>query len=172
MEFFGVPVIVDGQKAGAFGIYQDISGRKQAEEALRESEKRYRRLFENAADVIVVIGTDGTLFDVNERFEEESGYKREEMIGKNVFSSGIMTESSAKLAMHYLQKMLKGEPWPIFEIESLTKAENVIPYEIRAVPIEKSGVLTGVQATLRNITDRKSAEQAPPGKRGAVSESI
>ena len=160
VEFFGVPVIVDGQKAGAFGIYQDISGRKQAEEALRESEKRYRRLFENAADVIVVIGTDGTLFDVNERFEEESGYKREEMIGKNVFSSGIMTESSAKLAMHYLQKMLKGEPWPIFEIESLTKAENVIPYEIRAVPIEKSGVLTGVQATLRNITDRKSAEQA------------
>ena len=92
VEFFGVPVIVDGQNTGAFGIYQDISGRKQAEEALRESEKRYRRLFENAADVIVVVDTDGTLFDVNERFEEESGYKREEMIGKNVFSSKIMTE--------------------------------------------------------------------------------
>ena len=82
------------------------------------------------------------------------------MIGKNVFSSKIMTEPSAKLALHHLQEMLKGGPWPIFEIEGLTKPGSVIPYEIRAVRIEKDGALIGVQATLRNIADRKNAEQA------------
>jgi two-component system cell cycle sensor histidine kinase/response regulator CckA len=139
---------------------QDITEHKRADEALRESEERYRKLFENAADIIVVIDTEGNLVDLNERFEEESFYKREEMIGKNVFNSGIMTESSARLTTQYLQKFFAGEPWSIFEIDGLRKDGEAIPYEIRAVPIEKNGSVIGVQAILRNIADRKRAEVA------------
>ena len=132
---------------------------KRVDETLRESEERYRKLFENAADIIVVIDTEGNLVDLNERFEEESFYKREEMIGKNAFSSGIMTESSARLTTQYLQKFFAGEPWHVFEIDGLRKDGEVIPYEIRAVPIEKNGSIVGVQAILRNIADRKRAEE-------------
>jgi PAS domain S-box-containing protein len=160
VEFFGVPVMIDGENTGAFGIYHDISARKKTEEALRESEERYRTLFENAGDIIAVTDAEGILVDLNERFEAESGYRREEMIGKNAFRSGLMTESSAALATRYLQDVLTGGRWPIFEIDGLTKENEVIPYEIRAVPIEKDGAVIGVQAILRNIAERKRAEQA------------
>jgi two-component system, cell cycle sensor histidine kinase and response regulator CckA len=150
----------DGTVDKAIEVIRDVTDRKQAEKALRESEERYRALFEHAADIIAVIDTEGILVDVNERFEQESAYKREEMIGKNAFRSGIMTESSARLATQYLQKLLRGEPWPIFEIDGLRKDGGVIPYEIKAVPIEKNGEVIGIQAILRNIADRKRGEEA------------
>jgi two-component system, cell cycle sensor histidine kinase and response regulator CckA len=150
----------DGTIDKAIEVIRDVTDRKQVEKALRESEERYRALFENAADMITVIDTEGILVDVNKKFEEESLYKREELIGKNAFTSGIMTESSAKLATQYLQKFLAGEPWSIFEIDGLRKDGGVIPYEIRAVAIEKNGAVIGFQAILRNIADRKRVEEA------------
>ena len=150
----------DGTVDKAIEVIRDITDRKQAEKELRESEERYRAFFENAADMITVIDTEGILVDVNKKFEEESLYKREEMIGKNAFSSGIMTESSAKLTTQYLQRFLAGEPWSIFEIDGLRKDGKVMPYEIRAVPIKKNGAVIGVQAILRNIADRRRAEEA------------
>ena len=72
----------------------DITERVLAEEALRESERKYRVLFDEAADSIAIIDIEGHLLDVNKRFEEESGWSREEMIGKNVFTLGLLTKSS------------------------------------------------------------------------------
>jgi len=52
VDFHGVPVIVEGKIVGAYGIYQDISERTRAEEALQESEKRFRIAAESASDLI------------------------------------------------------------------------------------------------------------------------
>ena len=138
----------------------EIEERKQAEEDLRESEEKYRALFENAADLIVVIDTMGAFLDVNEKIEEEGGYRREKMIGRNVFTSGILTESSNARTLFYLKQLVAGKEWPIFEIEGIRKDGGIIPYELRAVPIKKDGKIVAVQAILRNITDRKQIEKA------------
>ena len=84
----------NGKLTAINGMVQDITDRKRAEEALIESKENYRILFDNAPDLIVAISTEGNFLDLNNKFEEESGYSQEELIGKSVFTSGILTESS------------------------------------------------------------------------------
>ena len=148
------------QPVRIIGISRDITERKATQEALRESEAKYRTLFDNAADIIGVIDLDGNILDLNERFEEESGYGREEAIGQNVFGNGFITKASANKAFSHLQDLLAGKPWPIFEIEGINKDGMIVPYELHAVPIREDGSVVAIQAILRNITERKRAEEA------------
>ena len=138
----------------------DITERKKAEESRKESEESYRILFDNAPDLIIVINTEGNFLDLNKKFEEESGYSREEMIGKSVFTSGILTESSVNMSIPYFEELLAGGKWVLLEVEGVTKDGSKIPYELMAVPIKKDGKIVAVQATLRNVTERKRAEEA------------
>jgi PAS domain S-box-containing protein len=138
---------------------RNISVRKQREKALRESEEKYRALFDNAADMIAVIDAEGNFLDLNERFEKESGYSRQEMLGQNVFTSGIITESSVAETRHHLTELLQGKEIPIFEVDGVTKQGDIVSYELRAVPIEKEGKIVAVQAILRNMAERRRVEQ-------------
>ncbi|MHB8164611.1 MAG: hybrid sensor histidine kinase/response regulator [Methanoregula sp.] len=132
---------------------------KKSEDALSESEENYRTLFDEAADLIVIVDAHGTFLNMNRKFVEESGYEREAMMGKNVLTSGIVTApSAAKIAFH-LGKIFLGNKPPLFEIGGVAKNGTIIPYEIRATPIVKHGKVIAVQATLRNLTERKHAEK-------------
>ena len=139
---------------------RDITESKKAKESLKESEENYRILFDNAPDLIVVFNAEGNLLDLNKKFEEESGYSREEMIGKSIFTSGILAESSVNRSIPFFKKILAGEKRVLFEVEGVTKDGGKISYELMAVPIKKKdGKIVAVQATLRNITERKQIEQ-------------
>jgi PAS domain S-box-containing protein len=132
---------------------------KKGEDALRESEENYRALFDEAADIIVILDANGTFLNLNRTFIDETGYLREEMLGKNVLTSGIVTASSAAKIAFHMGLVLLGKQPPIFEIDGKVKNGTIIPYEIRATPIKKLGNVIAVQATLRNLTERKNAEK-------------
>jgi PAS domain-containing protein len=78
---------VQGRTAAVRGvtppIQVEIEERRRAEAALRESEKRYRDLFENANDMMTTIALDGTFLAVNRKTEQLLGYSREELIGQD-----------------------------------------------------------------------------------------
>jgi PAS domain S-box-containing protein len=140
-------------------LERETEEHRKTDAALRESLERYRSLFDHAADLIAVVDLEGNFLDLNERFEYESGYTRKEMIGKNAFASGIMTPQSAELAQAILGKMLKGEPWMVFEIEGVRRDGTKIPFELRVAPLKRNGEIVAFQAILRDIRDRKRVMQ-------------
>lgn len=125
---------------------------------LKSSEERFRLLFDKAADLIAIIDQEGRVLDLNNIFEEETGYRKTDVIGKNIFELDLLTPKSAVTAAFYLSRLILGKEIPIFEIEGYREDGKIIKYEVRAVPILEKNKYVGAQAILRNITERKKTE--------------
>ena len=87
-EFSASAVTLDGQPRIMVWV-REISARKEAEAALRESEERFRLLVEHAADAFYVMGRDGRIVDVNGRACEATGYARHELLTMTVWDVSI-----------------------------------------------------------------------------------
>jgi PAS domain S-box-containing protein len=73
-----------GQPVRVYGVAEDITDKKQAEQSLRESEEKYRSIFETAGNLITAVNRDGILVDCNGRIETLLGYRREEVVGQSI----------------------------------------------------------------------------------------
>jgi PAS domain S-box-containing protein len=83
-----VPMIEDGHFAGAFAMFSDIT-------ALRETEKRFRKIFEEAAHGMSVVDMEGHIMDVNPAFLKMLGFKKQEVVGKS-FKALLLSEDAGK----------------------------------------------------------------------------
>jgi PAS domain S-box-containing protein len=149
----------DGKPIGFVGVSRDITARRQAQEALRESEERYRNLFENANDAIVTFTLDGIVTSVNRGLEAMLGWSREELIGQHY--SKFVTPASVALGQERTRRFLAGERLPsIFEGEQMRKDGHIVPVEIRTRAIrDKEGKPIGFQGIYRDISTRKALER-------------
>ena len=84
VEVAAVPFTHDGENS-ALVFFHDITGRKQADQALRESEEKYRRIVETASEGIWILDNENRTTFANRRLAEMLGYSAEEMIGRSVF---------------------------------------------------------------------------------------
>ena len=162
-SIFPVEVVINylqfqGQEFNVAFVH-DITERKQAEEALREGGKRYRDLFENANDTLMIATLDGIIASVNRGFQAMTGWSREEVIGQHHRKVG--TPASIALVSDLLRCSLAGEKIPpAFEAEFLCKDGRTIPIEGRTRFIrDQEGRPIATQAIYRNITERKRAEE-------------
>ena len=137
-------------------LEERISERKRAEEALRESEERYRELFENARDAIYVHDLAGNYTSINRAAERLSGYDREEILGHN-FSEFIAREHIDQARDCLFAKLARsGET--TYEVEVLAKDGRRVPIEVSSRAIYENGVMVGVQGTARDISERKQTQ--------------
>jgi PAS domain S-box-containing protein len=123
-------------------------------EAMRESEEKYRDLFESAREAIVLIDLQGTITGVN-RLVEDYGFKREELIGRGLFD--FVAEDDKTRAMADFEVLLGGKPVK-GEMEVLAP-KGVVCVEYRDNPILRGDLVVGVQAILTDVTKHKRAEQ-------------
>ena len=150
-------IIDDGQIVGFHAIARDITDRKRVEEALRESEKRYRLLVENAHEAILVI-QDGAVKFVNSKTVASFGYSEAELLSIPVLEL-IHPEDRDAVIQRYLQK-LNGDATPTLY------SYRIMHRDSRTQWIEVSSVLIAWEnrpATLNlimDITDRKKTEEA------------
>ena len=150
---------MDGRFVRILVIARDITERKKMEEALRNGEERFKTLMEEAPISIFNTDLKGKITYVNKRFEEAIGYSREEIVGKDSFKLGIMSDETLKLLAKRMKERLMGKTSRLLEGRFKHKDGEWIWAEVEGRLIKKLGVPVGFQLIARDITDRKIAEQ-------------
>jgi PAS domain S-box-containing protein len=144
----------------ANGVVIDITERKRAEAALRESEERYRLLFNSANDAVFVHqpSTDGNphkFLEVNDIACKMYGYKKEALL--EMTPPDLVAPEQEAAVRRFIKKTLSAGH-SVFEIAHKTKEGNAFPVEISAFSFDFHGQPT-VLSIVRDITDRKRAEE-------------
>lgn len=139
-------------------LEERIAERKRAEAALRESEERYRELFENARDAIYVHDLEGNYVSVNRAAEQLSGYTRAEIVGHN-FVEFVSPEHVRQVRKSFCAKLAE-QGATTYEVDLIAKDGRRIPVEVSSRAIYENGLLVGVQGMARDITERKVAQDA------------
>ena len=109
---------------------------------------------------ICYVDLKGKITYVNKRFEEVSGYSREEVVGKNGFKLGIFSDETVKLLAKRMKDRLTGRPLRLLEIQFKCKDGHWIWVLIEGKIIREGGIPVGFQIMSRDITERKQAEEA------------
>ena len=145
----------EGERA-ILGIVTDISERKQVEEALQESKERYRAIFEQAADSILLVhGETGAIVEFNERAHESLGYTRKEFQDLRIPDFEVV-ESSEEIANHIREVINKGAD--SFETKHKTKTGEIRDIQVRCRTIPIGGE-DFIQSIWRDITELRRAEE-------------
>ncbi|MCP4630377.1 MAG: PAS domain S-box protein, partial [bacterium] len=146
----------DGRYLGQRGSNRDITERKQTEEALRESEEKFRSFFELSADLVCIADINGYFQLINSSFQKVLGYPTDELLGKPFFDF-IHPDDKDKTLNIINEKLEKGETVLSFENRYICKDGAVAWLEWMSQPIIYKGLTFAIA---RDITERKQAEQA------------
>ncbi len=140
-------------------MWQDITEKKRADDKIKESEARYRQLFENANDIIYVHDLDGNYISINQAGERVFGYSSDETLTMNMCQ--IAVPEHHQLVKSKLAEKIAGDTTQtIYEVDCITKDSRRITLEVNSSIITKDGESVAVQGIARDITQRKNAEEA------------
>jgi two-component system, sensor histidine kinase and response regulator len=145
-----------GKVIGLIGISHDITERKRAEEALRESEARFKNLFDDAPVAYHELDREGHIIRANLTEQRLLGYTAEEMEGRLAWDFIVEEVSQAAVAAK-----LSGTA-PLHPVERTFKRKDgsLVPMLIQDQLIhDKDGNVTGIRSTLHDISERKQAEE-------------
>ena len=158
IEYDARRITLSGRPAMLISVL-DITDRRKAEKALRESEQRYRQLAESAQDFIFIIDREGKVQYVNKAGATEFGCDPDEIVGKSV--ADLFLPDTGKRQWDRIQKVIQSG-------RTLPNRETKVAFPTREVwlntslmPLRtESGEVTQVLGIARDVTERKKAEEA------------
>ncbi|MEW5721163.1 MAG: PAS domain S-box protein, partial [Chloroflexota bacterium] len=157
VDLLGLPQMENDQVVGVAGFALDITERKRAADALRESEQKYRTLVENINEVIYTLDLDGRFTYVSPVVERLSAYKMENLLGRR-FTDFVHPDDLPGLLESY-SRTLRGEIEP-FEYRIFDKNGQVRYIRSSSRLIVKDAAVVGISGVMSDITARKNAEAA------------
>lgn len=147
-----------GRPEGFLGVARDITERREAERAIRESERKYRELVENIGDIVYVVDGSGNLLFLNGAAERFFGYTREESIGRGF--ADFLVPSSFETAAAVFGRQLAGAEVGTFELDFYHKDGAIGTIETREKLVWEGKRIVEVHGIGRDITEKKQAREA------------
>jgi PAS domain S-box len=137
----------------------DITELKEAKRRIEESEERYRAVVETAPNGIIVLDKNGRILEVNKKALKLSGFKREDLIGKNIIRILPKIKLDPEEIISGLKLAIKGEK-PDKKVRTFTnlKGEKISFIEHHSV-LEKNGEVVGLSVIIEDVTERCKAEK-------------
>jgi PAS domain S-box-containing protein len=138
-------------------LWREVS-RARAEAGLRRSEQRFRRIFEQANDIILTADLDQVLTDINPAAAAAMEAPRDEIVGRSMHD--FLTPAGTEQAREMLRRKLDaGEPTTWHTLEVISRSGRVMEWEINStLTLDDSGRPVGLHAIARDVTERRQAE--------------
>jgi len=149
-----------GNPVGVFAFVTDLTQRKQAEAALRESEERFRKLYDDAPVGYHEVDVEGRLVSINRTECEMLGYPRGELVGRSVFD--FVAEEVREEARRSFPEKVEGRR-PLQTIERVIETRDGRRLNVsieERYRRDEAGRVVGILGTMQDVTDRKRTEAA------------
>ena len=148
-----------GKPTGMSAVIRDVSERRQAEQALRESEAKYRRLLAGMQEAFVIADMEGRLVECNPAFESLIGYSHAEVA--RLHYADITPAKWRSVDARAVKRVRRHGSSGVTEKEYIRKDGTLVPVEMTGTLIrDTSGKPVGISAIIHDVTERKRAEQA------------
>jgi PAS domain S-box-containing protein len=148
----------NNQTIGYVSVNRDITDRKKAEEAAKESEEKWHSLVEMAPDGMATVDTKGVFTSVNTAFLRLTGYKKEDIVGKHFTKLQTVQPKDIPKYLKLMISALRGKLPEPFEYSYVRKNGAISWGEAHIGSLKKNGKTIGYQVIFREITERKRIE--------------
>jgi len=157
-EINGSVIKENGKVIGDMIIIRDVTERKKMEDKIKESEERFRELFENAKDGIVYIDNFGVIKDANKQTIEFFGGTKKELIGKQFTRIGILSLREIPGQLKIFSNVLRGKEGILFKTFKNKKGE-IITLECSVSALKRENKNVGIIVIMRDVTQRAKMEE-------------
>ncbi|MBN2066231.1 MAG: PAS domain-containing protein [Candidatus Thermoplasmatota archaeon] len=152
-------LFIMGERPVMLALIQDITKRKKAEQQLKESEQKYRGLFESTTDGILVLNARGEILDVNGRALDLLKLSKEEVLQKDFLGLDVLTAKSLPVVVEQFEHLLSHREAKTHKTELQDKEGNILHIELSSFfLVKQDNEVDNFVVTLRDMSDRREAE--------------
>jgi two-component system, sporulation sensor kinase E len=147
----------DGSRQGLVIIGRDITEKKEMALKLAESQQQYKSLFEYSPDIVYMMDLSGTITNLNSQYDVITGFKREDMIGKDV--KLLLPKKYHRYLPKFISLVVDELKPVMYELKIPHAKGNTIILQCTSLPIIVNGNITGIIGYVRDVTKLRETEE-------------